>query len=71
MDFYKSMTKLFELFEQFVEKVPSFGKSIICLDDKNNKKLIKKLKLKLLYLRHEWNANFNIVKIIQKTKFKI
>jgi len=75
MDFYKSMTKLFELFEQFVEKVPSFGKSIICLDDKNNKKLIKKLKIKNFYTYGmNANANFNIVKIIQKklnSKFNV
>ncbi len=46
MDFYKSMDKLFERFEEFIKKVPSFGKSIICLDDINNKKLIKKIKIK-------------------------
>ncbi len=34
MDFYKSMNNLFEKFEKFLEKVPSFGKSIICIDDK-------------------------------------
>ena len=46
MDYYKSMKKLFERFEHFVEKVPSFGKLIICIDDQNNMKLIKKTKIK-------------------------
>ena len=35
-------------FENFVNKVPSFGKSFVCLDDKNNKKLIKNIKNKNL-----------------------
>ena len=42
MDFYNSMKKLNKYFIDFVEKVPSFGKSFICLDDKNNKKSNKK-----------------------------
>jgi len=41
MDFYSSMQELNEYFIKFVNKVPSFGKSFICLDDKNNKNLIK------------------------------
>ncbi len=46
MDFYNSMKKLNKYFIDFVEKVPSFGKSFICLDDKNNKNLIKNIKKK-------------------------
>ena len=46
MDYYGTMDKLNKYFENFVNKVPSFGKSFICLDDKNNKNLIKKLKTK-------------------------
>ena len=49
MDFYSSMDELNKYFIKFVNKVPSFGKSFICLDDKNNKKLIKKLKNKNFY----------------------
>ena len=49
MDYYKSMDSLFRLFQEFVGKVPSFGKSFICLDDKNNKKLIDKIKFKNFY----------------------
>ena len=33
----------------FIEKVPSFGKSFICLDDKNNNEIIKKIKIKNFY----------------------
>jgi len=46
MDFYNSIDELNKYFINFVNKVPSFGKSFICLDDKNNKHLIKKLKNK-------------------------
>ena len=49
MDFYSSMDVLNEYFIKFVGKVPSFGKSFICLDDKNNKRLIKRLKNKNIY----------------------
>ena len=34
MDFYKSMNHLKNYFIQFIEKVPSFGKVFICIDDK-------------------------------------
>ena len=49
MDFYKSMNDLNNHFIKFIKKVPSFGKSFICLDDKNNKNLIKNLKNKNFY----------------------
>jgi len=49
MDFYNSMNELNEYFVKFVNKVPSFGKSFICLDDKNNKNLIKNLRNKNFY----------------------
>ena len=44
MDFYQSMEDLKNYFIQFIEKVPSFGKSFICLDDKINNEIIIKLK---------------------------
>ena len=49
MDFYKSMKDLKNLFIRFINKVPSFGKSFICIDDKNNNDLLKKLKIKNYY----------------------
>ena len=61
MDFYKSMDELECYFKQFIENVPSFGKSFICIDDKNNKKIIKKLK----------NQNFYTYGINSKSNFLI
>jgi UDP-N-acetylmuramate--alanine ligase len=49
MDYYKSMSDLKNLFVKFINKVPSFGKSFICIDDKNNVELLKKLKIKNYY----------------------
>jgi len=49
MDFYKSMDNLKKLFVEFIQKVPSFGKSFICIDDKNNNEIIKKIKIKNFY----------------------
>tara|TARA_B100000965_G_C19534182_1_gene732558 strand:- start:597 stop:1427 length:831 start_codon:yes stop_codon:yes gene_type:complete len=49
MDFYRSMDNLKKLFTEFIQKVPSFGKSFICLDDKNNNEIIKKIKIKNFY----------------------
>jgi len=49
MDYYKSMNDLKNLFVSFINKVPSFGKSFICIDDKNNISLLKKIKIKNYY----------------------
>jgi len=49
MDYYKSMSDLKNLFIKFINKVPSFGKSFICIDDKNNIELLKKIKIKNYY----------------------
>jgi len=70
MDFYKSMDDLKNYFVQFIEKVPSFGKSFICIDDKINKDLVRKLNSKNFYT-YGINAksNFLIKNIKQDKKF--
>ena len=68
MDFYKSMKDLKYYFKKFIEKVPSFGKSFICLDDKINKELIKELKNQNLYtFGTNINSNF-LIKSIKQSK---
>ena len=70
MDFYNSMKKLNKYFIDFVEKVPSFGKSFICLDDQNNKNLIKNIKKKNFYTYGEDpKSNFSIKNINQFKEF--
>jgi len=61
MDYYKNMNNLKQLFIKFIEKTPSFGKSFICLDDKNNKEVIKTLK----------NKNFHTYGINNNSQFCI
>ena len=70
MDFYNSMNELNNYFVKFVNKVPSFGKSFICLDDKNNKKLINKLNNKNFYTYGlDKKSNFCIINIKQLRKY--
>jgi UDP-N-acetylmuramate--alanine ligase len=70
MDFYKSLEDLKSYFIQFIEKVPSFGKSFICIDDKVNKELIKKLKSQNFYTYGiNPKSNFLIKNIKQNKKF--
>jgi len=49
MDYYNSMNDLKNLFIKFINKVPSFGKTFICVDNKNNNDLLKKIKIKNFY----------------------
>ena len=70
MDFYKSMDDLKKYFNQFIEKVPSFGKSFICIDDKINYDLVKKLKTKNFYTYGvNSKSNFLIKNIKQNIRF--
>ena len=70
MDYYGTMDKLNKYFVNFVNKVPSFGKSFICLDDKNNKNLIKKIKNKNFYTYGvDINSNFCIKNIKQSKEY--
>ena len=70
MDFYKSIKDLKYYFKKFIEKVPSFGKSFICLDDKINKELIKELKNQNFYTYGtNINSNFLIKNIKQSKKY--
>jgi len=61
LDYYKSLEVLKKNFIHFIEKTPSFGKAFICLDDKNNSQVIKKIK----------NLNYNTYGISKLSNFKI
>ena len=70
MDFYKSMNDLKKYFIEFVNKVPSFGKSFICIDNKMNNELIKEIRNKNFYTYGEKkNSNFRIKNIKQNKKY--
>ena len=70
MDFYKSMDDLKNYFIQFIEKAPSFGKSFICVDDKINNVLVKKLKSQNFYTYGtKFDSNFLIKNIKQDIRY--
>ena len=70
MDFYKSMNDLKKYFIEFINKVPSFGKSFICTDDKINNELIKLIKNKNFFTYgFKKNANFVIKNVKQYKSF--
>ena len=70
LDFYKSLEVLKKNFINFIEKTPSFGKAFICLDDKNNMDVIKKIS-NLNYNTYGINklSNFKILNISQKENY--
>ena len=70
LDYYKSLKFLKDNFIKFIEKTPSFGKSFICFDDKNNKDVIKKIS-NLNYSTYGTNklSNFKILNILQKENY--
>ncbi len=70
MDFYKSIKDLKNYFLKFIKKVPSFGKSFICVDDKINNELIRSVKNKNFYTYGtKSNANFLIKNIKQEKQY--
>ena len=72
MDYYKSMDKLKNHFLEFINKVPSFGKSFICIDDQINNEIIKKIKTKNFYTYGiNKNSNFRIKNVRQHKELSI
>ena len=70
MDFYKSMDDLKKYFVQFINNVPSFGKSFICIDDEINQTLIKKIKNRNFYTYGlNSKSNFYIKNIRQNIRY--
>ncbi len=68
MDFYKSMDDLEKYFINFIKKVPSFGKSFICLDDPVNNKIIKKLSNRNFYTYGLHSKSNFLIKNINQNK---
>ena len=46
IDFYKNYKNLENAFIEFLNKTPPIGKSLVCIDNQNLKRLLKKLKIK-------------------------
>ena len=64
MDYYKSLDDLKKHFIKFMLKVPSFGKTFICIDNKHNRDICKLSKIKnILTYGINKNSNFKIKNI--------
>ena len=70
MDYYKSLDDLKKHFIKFMLKVPSFGKTFVCIDDKNNRDICKTSRIKnIITYGLNKNSNFRIRNIsFQKNK---
>ncbi len=58
LDYYKNFNNLKKSFKKFIEKTPSFGKSIVCSDDINMRSIISNCNKKNL-LTYGFNKNSN------------
>ena len=75
LDYYKNFQNLEKAFVRFLDKTPPIGKAVVCTDDANVKKLLKKTKIKN-YISYGLNkkSDYQILNIIYRktnTKFDI
>ena len=72
LDFYGNFERLKKNFCTFIEKTPSFGKSLVCIDDKNLKSLLSKCRTNnfLTYGFHS-GANYQITNLKRKINYSI
>ena len=75
LDYYKNFKNLENSFIDFINKTPSTGKAIICIDSNNVRKILSKIKNKNIITYGENNkANYQIKKIkynFDSTKFDL
>ena len=72
LDFYKRFEILKKGFCSFIEKTPSFGKSLICIDDNNLKSLLPKIKTRnFLTYGFDKRSNYQITNVRKKKNYSI
>ena len=72
LDFYGSFDKLKKSFCSFIEKTPSFGKSLVCIDDVNLKSLLSKCKTgNFLTYGFNKNSNYQIANVKKMVNYSI
>ncbi len=72
IDYYKSFKNLENSFIKFIEKTPPTGKSIVCIDDNNIKKILRKLKNKnIITYGENKNSNYQISNIRYRIDYSI
>ena len=72
LDYYKNFNKLKKAFTSFIIKTPSFGKSFVCIDDQELKKILPGLKTGN-FLTYGFNkkANYQILNTFYKKNYSI
>ena len=72
LDYYGNFEKLKKSFHKFIEKTPSFGKSIICIDNNNLKFLINKYKSKnILTYGFDKSSNYQIINVNKNKNYSV
>ena len=68
LDYYKSNKEIIKAFNSFITNIPFYGFSIICIDNKDTKKISKKIKTRniITYSIKSKNTDVKISKIKQK-----
>ncbi len=72
LDFYRSFENLKKHFLNFIEKTPTFGKSLVCIDNANLRSLLKNCKTNN-YLTYGFNknSNYQIINVRKKIGYSI
>jgi UDP-N-acetylmuramate--alanine ligase len=72
LDYYGSYEKLKKSFTTFIEKTPSFGKSLVCIDNINLRSLLPKLKTRnILTYGFNKESNYHITNVKKKKNYSI
>jgi len=72
LDFYGNFENLKRSFSKFIEKTPSFGKSIVCLDNKNLKSLLLRCKTNnYLTYGFDKNSNYQIINVRKNINYSL
>ena len=72
LDFYGSFENLKKSFCTFIEKTPSFGKSLVCIDNHNLKSLLHKCKTRnFLTYGFDRHSNYQIINVRKKKNYSI
>ena len=72
LDFYGKFEELKKSFCNFIEKTPSFGKSLICIDNNNLKSLLPRCKTRnFLTYGFDNSSNYQITNVRKKKYYSI
>ena len=72
LDYYGSFERLKKSFRSFIDKTPSFGKSLICIDENNLKSLLPKCKTNNFFTYgFEKNSNYQITNVRREINYSI